>query len=269
MLNPTVLQFFTKEAKKQQKESKAKERARKEGARNYAIARLAPLATLPFILPTINRDLSSSKGYTKEEAKNLVPDLAAEYDGDYKQIRNAYDYYGTDYGGKADLPQKQYLGPHYMEMGRPDGKGKIKNVSVGRNVEEAVLAHELGHATGTKTPFRAAMIAGRLAGGGAGIANAYNLGRMGLDRLGLVDDSASVDDRLGNIQTGLGVQALGHLGTLAEEARASKRALVSGAKRGKGIQYAKSLIPAYGTYLGAAAVPTTAYYGVKKYRETE
>lgn len=255
MIDKNILIFFTKEAKKQREESKEQERARKEAIRRYGLVSVGgTLAPLPFVLPMLRDDLQSSRGYSKEDSLRLVPDLAKQYDGTYKHVKDIAEYSGKRGGG--------YVGPHYMEA------KNIKNVSVGNKAPEAVLAHELGHATGElKAPTRALMIGGRVAGLGAQFSNAYNLGRLGLDHYGIVDDNVEKDERLSNIQTGFGVQGVGSMGTLAEEGRASIRAMQSGLKRGKGIEYAKVLAPAYGTYMVPTAVAGAGYYGVKKYRE--
>lgn len=261
MIRLESLQFFTKEAKKLKKESKDKKRVREQGMRRYGLVSLGgTLGTLPFTAPLLQKDLASQRGYTKEEALNLVPDLARQYDGDYRHVTDLNEYSVDKTKGK---PKR--TGPHFMDV----PSRKIKNISVGRNVDEAVLAHELGHATGLKAPTRALRTVGSLASRGASLSNAYNLGRIGLDHYNIVDDEVERDKRLSNLQAGFGIQGIGSLGTLAEEARATKRAIQSGLKRGKGLEYAAKLSPAYATYMVPTALAGTGYYGIKKYRETE
>ena len=263
MLTKEAMYFFTKEAKKRKKESKAKEEARKEGLRRYGLASTIPtVAAIPLTFPIIMKDKMSERGYTAEEAKALVPDLAEQYDGDYNLVKDINRYSEKFQEGKKP---KKYVGPHYKKT----LDGRVNNISVGRDVDEAVLAHELGHATGTSGPTKALLVGGNALRRVAGLSNAYNLGRIGLDHYDIVDDDVDRDDRLSNVQTGFAAQALGQGGTLAEEARATKRAIQSGLKRGKGLEYARKLAPGYATYIVPTIVAGTGYQGIKKYRETK
>jgi hypothetical protein len=110
----------------------------------------------------------------------------------------------------------------------------------------AVLAHELGHATGSKFLQESKVLRGTSAVLGA-LGPSLALSSAYLDDL-------PVEKKLRLISVGLGMAAASAAPTLAEEARATGRALRAGYRRGNALSYAKVLAPAYSTYLIPPAI---------------
>lgn len=188
--------------------------------------------------------ITSDNAITAAEAARLVPDLSAKFKGTFSNIK-----------------------------GKGPGFNPVDNViNAGSGIDEAILAHELGHANAGKKYKKGLIYAlkgANLAGKGAIYSNVYQGGRMLLDKKDILKDSETKDKRMANLQTGTGLLALSKLPALAEETRANYHALSSAAKRGKLKQYAKTLAPGYGTYVAKAAVPTIGYLGLSAYNKKE
>jgi len=188
--------------------------------------------------------IMSDNAITADDAEQLVPDLAAKFKGTFSNTK-----------------------------GRGPSFDPVNNViNAGSGIDEAILAHELGHANAGnryKKALTYALKGSNLVGKGATYSNVYQGGRMFLDKKDILKDSETKDKRMANLQTGTGLLALSKLPALAEETRANYHALSSAAKRGKLKQYAKTLAPGYGTYVAKAAVPTIGYFGLRAYNKKE
>lgn len=117
----------------------------------------------------------------------------------------------------------------------------------------SVLAHELGHVTGHFGDKRFNNFKGmgqRLQRFGPRAV--VGLGMLGAGLAELKKTPEEREKAYRGAQIAAGAGALLHAPTLAEEARASLRAINMGRKVGKGWAYARKLAPAFGTY---AAMP--------------
>lgn len=147
--------------------------------------------------------------------------------------------------------------PHFQFAGR----GSPGQVHVEGDVHPAVLAHELGHAQGGIIPPGPARLAARVR---HALSNRTSVG-MGMASLGQSTVTGALHGA-GVLSPGDVVQGtraarntalaglLAHAPQLAEEGRASIRAVQAARAHGQGKEYAKRLLPAWGTY-AAEALP--------------
>lgn len=155
---------------------------------------------------------------------------------------------------KRQLAIENFGGGVFLDL----GNGNQKLVAVD-GLPEAVLAHEMGHADAsnifTKAVRKAGMIGqgfnrqtkGILSPSVAGIGGLYS---------GLSSKTDEERDKaLRNTQIATAIAGTPEILSAVEEGRANVNALMLGRKAGKGMEYAKDLLPAYTTYLGQAAKP--------------
>lgn len=146
-------------------------------------------------------------------------------------------------------------------------------VVVGAKDHLSTLAHEAGHASGTwgKKALQAVY----------GPSKVYGLAAMPLVSLATYTAMGDTSfkgtpeerrERLSNAQKVVGVSALPYAPVLAEEARASARAVGMVNRLRGGGEAAKAalrLLPAFGTYTAAAAAPLTALYLLQRKKQKE
>jgi hypothetical protein len=133
----------------------------------------------------------------------------------------------------------------------------------------SILAHEMGHASGVgrhlKSYIQPIQHLYRMGHGAAVVATAIGGQRWAMK--GKTEKER--DERLKKLQIGSAAGGAAALPLLAEEGRASLRAVNLGRKLGKGGEYARHLLPAFGTY---AAIPVGltagSLYGLHKLRES-
>ena len=134
----------------------------------------------------------------------------------------------------------------------------------------ATLAHEVGHASGWQGLNRRAHLTERLlsaVSSGKAPATIAALGTVGA--LSMAKNPEEQDRNLRyarNATLATGALALPHL---AEEARASINAVRMGRNAGRGMEYAKHLLPAFGTYavkpIGALGGAALGVEGLRRY----
>jgi hypothetical protein len=183
----------------------------------------------------------------KEQMKH--PKHEAEYK---KTLKNAKKL-GIEVveGGDPSSPAHG-LGPR-MEL----RKNKYRRIVLENAKNDAILSHELGHATGTDKiikslgPLRTLGIIPGVAAGFSGISALRS--QSGEEREKSLERTRNF---------GLGYVGLAHAPTLLEEARATGKSLLSSKNSKQALRRLKVLAPAYGTYVGAAlpalSVPITA-----------
>jgi hypothetical protein len=161
------------------------------------------------------------------------------------------------------------LDPTVLQMKSIEGRNAFavdingkKIVYTPPKAHPSILAHELGHQSGTfsRGKFRKAVETGMR------LQRFATPATMGLGALGAVAAGAQKTPeeqargyRAAQIAAGAG--SLFHLPTLAEEARASIHAVNMGRKAGKGMEYARHLLPAFGTYAARPIAVTGATVG--------
>jgi hypothetical protein len=143
-----------------------------------------------------------------------------------------------------------------MEEGRAAFAAQMGNKRVAYvppSAHPAVLAHELGHMTGYfgDKKFNELKRLGMRAQS-LGPKAIIGLGTLGAGLAGVKNTPEEREKAYRGAQIAAGAGTLLHAPTLAEEARASIRAVNMGRKVGKGWEYARKLAPAFGTY---AAMP--------------
>lgn len=140
-------------------------------------------------------------------------------------------------------------GPHY----RPTTSGGFTGqVVVPKGAHDAVLAHELGHASNWLMPdkLRGAWMAAYGHGPGVG-----GLASLGGALYGGLSSASTPEERAEKMRAGRTATLIGaglQVPRLLEEARASGRALLEARKFGRAGEYARILGPAFGSYVGAA-----------------
>jgi hypothetical protein len=112
----------------------------------------------------------------------------------------------------------------------------------------AVYAHELGHATGNRILNRGIMPILAAGARKGGFATSVLGSTVGTYRALNKKTDEEQDTGLKKARNIALLGGLGHVPLLAEEARASIRAVNMGRQIGKGTEYAKQLLPAFGTY---------------------
>lgn len=167
---------------------------------------------------------------------------------------------------------KAFLEKHYMQP-TPENLKKVKDmlhgkgpayvpgtrtILMGGSKSSAVLAHEMGHATGNKfLQHPGIRIGGQLA--------AVPLSMMGYYKAYQASGGKTPEEReqklrsARNYAIGAGVAGPGVI--LAEEARATGRALQAGRRSGNAMRYAKTLAPAYASYAAKLGIPAAAVVG--------
>lgn len=138
-----------------------------------------------------------------------------------------------------------------------------------KTAHPAILAHEMGHASGLGRHTLTGLTAG-LAHMGRSLGPAIGAGAGALlapwAMRGKTEDER--DDRLKKLQIGVGAGGAAALPLIAEEGRASLRAVNLGRQTGRGLEYARHLLPAFGTYVALPAGLTAgAMYGLHKMRQ--
>lgn len=139
-------------------------------------------------------------------------------------------------------------------------------IAMGKKMKDAdILLHELGHATGTgakvMNSLPGALAYGLTTGPVGSIASIGGNLRASYKSLS-ADDKKSLDDAEKANKRALQISAIHKVPQLAEEARASIRAVGLGKKFGRNVNKRK-LLGAYGTY-AASAIPHLAPYLVNK-----
>lgn len=166
-------------------------------------------------------------------------------------------------GGGVTTGQSSYYHPGLPSQNIPK---HVYLDMVGGQVPH-VMAHEVGHMTGWqglhKLPLHKLQNAGKIAPIAIGTLGAYEA---------LSSEKRTPEERdkflkkIRNLSLAGGALALPNI---AEEARASIRAVNMGRKVGRGAEYAKHLLPAFGTYvagpLGAAAGAALGVEGLRRY----
>lgn len=153
--------------------------------------------------------------------------------------------------------------------GTPGYAPDLKLIYTPDTAHPAVLAHEMGHATG---------IGKHMTGSHANILHALHSWGPAAGTLAALAGTRSWalrgatkeerDKRLKKLQIASGLGGVAAVPVLAEEARASINAVNLGRKAGKGLEYARHLLPAFGTYAAAPVALTGAtLYGLHKLRK--
>ena len=173
----------------------------------------------------------------------LRAELAAAGKGDLRILTN-----------RAQLPQElQHAGSHHFRG--ISGADPHIFIDTASKHNAATLAHEVGHATGWQG--LAHIDKSRLSSFGLKmtprLAAAGTLGSL----IGNPDDATRDKNLKITRNLALASGAL-HLPQLVEEARANIRAVNMGRKVGRGLEYAKQMLPAYGTYVAKPVAVTGA-----------
>jgi hypothetical protein len=170
---------------------------------------------------------------------------------------------------KKTLKNAKKLGIEVVEGGDPSSpahglgprmelrKNNYKRIVLDNAKNDAILSHELGHATGTDKIIRSIGPLRRVA-----VIPGIGAAASGIGAI----TSSSDEERDKNLKRvrnlGIAYTGLAHAPALIEEARATGKSLLTAKNKAQLLRRLKVLAPAYGTYIGAAlpaaSVPITA-----------
>jgi len=177
--------------------------------------------------------VAKKKGVSVRERNIRLTEMMKELPkGQRKALQNAHPIL-------TRLPIPVAAGPLYA--------GKNKSIYTGGLRSGSVAAHELGHATGVKALQSHAL---RLHLPKAGLGVGALLGARGAARLARAKGSSDKEKAVRDLRNASLSAGIGPSVVLAEEARATGRALRAARRKGLTKAYAKTLGPAFGTYAG-------------------
>jgi hypothetical protein len=191
-------------------------------------------------------------------------EMAAIEDFRTKNAPNARVFHGDKAGWRAHTKAPSTVQP--TASFHPESGAIYADVGA----HPATLAHEVGHASGWQGLNRRAHLTERLLSAVSSGKAPAAIGALGtVGALSMAKNPEEQDRNLRyarNATLATGALALPHL---AEEARASINAVRMGRNAGRGMEYAKHLLPAFGTYavkpIGAIGGAALGVEGLRRY----